>query len=59
TKSFALIAEELRKRYDLGYYPTAPAKPGQRVKIKVTIERPGVVIRTRASYIYSPQNAEK
>jgi len=59
TKSFALIAEELRRRYDLGYYPTAPAKPGQRVKIKVTIEKPGVVIRTRASYIYSPRNAEK
>lgn len=57
TKSFASIAEELHKRYDLGYYPTAPAKPGQRVKIKVTVERPNVVVRARASYIYSPQNA--
>lgn len=59
TKSFASIAEELRKRYDLGYYPTAPAKPGQTVKIKVTVERPKVVVRARASYVYSPQNAEK
>ncbi len=59
TKSFASIAEELRKRYDLGYYPTTPAKPGQTVKIKVTVERPNVVVRARASYVYSPQNADK
>ncbi|MGE0131130.1 MAG: VWA domain-containing protein [Blastocatellales bacterium] len=59
TKSFASIAEELRRRYDLGYYPTAPAKPGQTVKIKVTVERPKVLVRARASYIYSPPNAEK
>jgi Ca-activated chloride channel homolog len=59
TKSFASIAEELRKRYDLGYYPTAPAKPGQTVKIKVMVERPNVVVRARASYVYSPQNADK
>jgi Ca-activated chloride channel homolog len=59
TKSFASIAEELRKRYDLGYYPTAPAKPGQTVKIKVRVERPNVVVRARASYVYSPQNADK
>jgi Ca-activated chloride channel family protein len=58
-QSFASIAEELRKRYDLGYYPTAPAKPGQTVKIKVKVERPDVVVRARASYLYSPQNANK
>ena len=59
TKSFASIAEELRRRYDLGYYPTAPARPGQTVKIKVRVERPDVVVRARASYVYSPQNADK
>jgi hypothetical protein len=59
TKSFASIAEELRKRYDLGYYPTAPAKFGQTVKIKVRAERPNVVVRARTSYVYSPQNAGK
>jgi Ca-activated chloride channel homolog len=58
-KSFASIAEELRKRYDLGYYPTAPAKPGQTVKIKVRAERSNVVVRARASYVYSSQNADK
>lgn len=59
TKSFASIAEELRKRYDLGYYPTAPAKPGQTVKIKVKVEKPDVVVRARAGYVYSPQKADK
>ena len=58
-KSFASIAEELRKRYDLGYYPTEPAKPGQKVKIKVKAEKPNVAVRARDSYVYSPQNADK
>jgi len=58
-KSFASIAEELHKRYDLGYYPTEPAKPGQTVKIKVKVEKPNVVVRSRASYVYSPQKADK
>jgi hypothetical protein len=59
TKSFASIAEVLRKRYDLGYYPTAPARPGQTVKIKVKVEKPDVVVRARASYVYSTQKADK
>jgi Ca-activated chloride channel family protein len=58
-KSFAQIADELRRQYDLGYYPTSPAKPGQRVKIKVTVNRPEVVVRSRGSYIYSPPSGAK
>jgi len=58
-KSFVSIAEELHKRYDLGYYPSAPARPGQKVKIKVKAEKPNVAVRARDSYVYSPQNADK
>ena len=58
-KSFAQIADELRRQYDLGYYPTSPARPGQRVKIKVTVKRPEVVVRARGSYIYAPPSGAK
>jgi Ca-activated chloride channel family protein len=58
-KSFAQVADELRRQYDLGYYPTSPAKPGQRVRIKVTVKRPEVVVRSRGSYIYAPPGGVK
>lgn len=58
-KSFSQIAEELRRQYDLGYYPSAPAKPGQRVKIKVTVERPGLAVRARGSYITASRGAAR
>ena len=53
-KSFALILEELGKQYSLGYYPTAATKPGQRRKIKVTVDQPKIVVRARASYLSAP-----
>src|SRR2546427_384551 len=53
-KSFAVIVEELEKQYSLGYYPAAPVKPGQRRKIKVTVDRPGTVVRARESYLSAP-----
>lgn len=57
-KSFARIVEELEKQYSLGYYPTAPAKPGQRRKIKVTVDQPGTVVRARESYLSAPPRSK-
>ena len=51
TQSFAQIAEELRRQYSLGYYPTAQAQAGQRRQIKVRVMRPDLVVRARDSYI--------
>lgn len=50
-QSFALVAEELRRQYSLGYYPQTVAQNGQRRQIKVRVNRPELVVRARDSYI--------
>ena len=54
TQSFALIAEELRRQYSLGYYPHRVAQAGQRRQIAVKTNRPELVVRARDSYISDP-----
>lgn len=49
--AFRSIAEELRRQYSLGYYPTATGEKGERRKIQVRVIRPNLVIRTKRSYI--------
>ncbi|MER3429083.1 MAG: hypothetical protein C4334_13530 [Pyrinomonas sp.] len=52
-RAFALIAEELRRQYSLGYYPKNPPREGERRRIAVRVNRPNMVVRARDSYIYS------
>lgn len=49
--AFVGIAEELRRQYNIGYYPEADAQTGQRKQIKVRVGRPNLVVRSRDSYI--------
>ncbi|MBS1796139.1 MAG: VWA domain-containing protein [Acidobacteria bacterium] len=51
TAAFESIAEELRRQYSLGYYPANPGKPGDRRQLRVRVDRPRLIIRTRDSYI--------
>ena len=51
TAAFEGIAEELRRQYQIGYTPAEDGKPGQRKQIKVRVNRPNLVIRSRDSYI--------
>jgi len=50
--AFSRIAHELGRQYTLGYYPTKREGLGGRRLIKVRVNRPDVVVRARASYIY-------
>lgn len=52
--AFRSVAEELRRQYSLGYYPTNAPHPGERRSIKVRVNRPELVVRTRDSYIFQP-----
>lgn len=52
--AFANVAEELRRQYTLGYYPTAPAQAGQRRQVRVRVNQPNLAVRTRDSYIFNP-----
>ena len=52
-KNFALIAQELRQQYSIGYYPKHDTSAGAR-RIKVRVDTPGVVVRARRSYVFKP-----
>ncbi|MCA1590822.1 MAG: VWA domain-containing protein [Acidobacteria bacterium] len=49
--AFSGVAEELRRRYSIGYYPVDTGTPGERRKIKIQVARPGAVIRAKQSYV--------
>ncbi|MEO7674523.1 MAG: VWA domain-containing protein [Pyrinomonadaceae bacterium] len=48
-QAFANIANELRKIYSLGYYPSGDLKRGD-VNIRVRVYRPDLIIRAKESY---------
>jgi len=52
--AFQSVAEELRRQYSLGYYPTKAPQAGERRNIKVRVNRPELVVRTRDSYVFQP-----
>jgi Ca-activated chloride channel family protein len=51
TRTFESIAEELRRQYNIGYYPQEVGENGQRKQIRVRVNRPNLVVRARDSYI--------
>ncbi len=52
--AFTRIADELRKTYSLGYYPTEERRPGVTYTLKVRIYRPNLTIRTRDVFTARP-----
>jgi VWFA-related protein len=54
--AFRSVAEELRRQYSLGYYPTTAPNPGERRNIRVRVNRPELVVRTRDSYVFQPNS---
>lgn len=51
--AFSRIASELREYYSIGYYPKDEANIGKKHKIKVRVDREGVIVKTRDSYVLS------
>lgn len=56
TDAFTNIAEELRRQYSLGYYPSRQSQASERRQIRVRVKRPNLVVRARDSYIYKPSS---
>ncbi|HBB93848.1 MAG TPA: hypothetical protein DC054_00520 [Blastocatellia bacterium] len=52
--AFQSVAEELRRQYSLGYYPRKAPQAGERRNIKVRVNQPELVVRTRDSYVFQP-----
>ncbi|HYE14333.1 MAG TPA: VWA domain-containing protein [Pyrinomonadaceae bacterium] len=53
-QAFGDIAEELRRQYSLGYYPSRQSQVAERRQIRVRVRRPNLVVRARDSYVYRP-----
>lgn len=53
-QAFSNIAEELRRQYSLGYYPSRQSQAQERRQIRVRVKRPNLVVRARDSYVYRP-----
>lgn len=49
-QAFTSIAEELRRLYSLGYYPTAQVEPGAVRQVTVKVNRSNLVVRERKTY---------
>ena len=52
-QAFAVIADDLRHQYTLGFYPIKVGKRGQRKTLKVRVFRTNLNVRARGSYIVS------
>jgi len=53
-KTFGEVADELGRKYSLGYYPKIPLTQGRRRQIRVSVRRPNLAVRARDSYIAAP-----
>ncbi|MCA1642066.1 MAG: hypothetical protein LC785_08970, partial [Acidobacteria bacterium] len=56
--TFALVAEELRRQYSLGYYPKVTPRTGERRHVKVRVMRPDLAVQTRDTYVFGESKAD-
>jgi len=56
-QAFTWIAEELSRQYSLGYYPKKTGANGQRRAIKVKVNSPELIAKSRDSYIYTEKKS--
>jgi Ca-activated chloride channel homolog len=56
--SFSGVAEELRRRYSVGYYANTDRVPGERKSIKIQVARPGSVVRSKTNYVVKQKREE-
>ena len=59
TAAFEGIAEELRRQYNIGFYPSEEGVTGQRRPIKVRVNRPQLILRARDSYVVGASTANQ
>lgn len=48
--AFARIAVEMKRQYLIGFYPIAESTPGTIHNLKVKVDRPGSVVRSKEAY---------
>jgi VWFA-related protein len=56
--TFALVAEELRRQYSIGYYPKLTPSKGERRHVKVRVTRPDLAVQARDTYVFGESKAD-
>ena len=51
TDAYSKIASELREFYSIAYYPREDRTPGKTASVKVKVDQPGMVVRSREKFI--------
>lgn len=51
TDAYSKIASELREFYSIAYYPREDRTAGKTANVKVKVDKPGVVVRSREKFI--------
>lgn len=49
--AYTKIASELREFYSIGYYPKQDRIAGKKTNIKVRVDQPGLIVKTREGYL--------
>ena len=49
-RAFSSIAAELREFYSIGYYLPESAKPGEKRRVKIKVDKENVSVKARESY---------
>ena len=57
--AFSGVAEELRRRYSIGYYANTDRVPGERKSIKIQVARPGAVVRGKNNYVVKQKREDE
>ncbi len=57
--SFSGVAEELRRRYSIGYYGNTDSIPGERKQIKIQVARPKAVVRAKNNYVVKKPESKR
>ncbi len=51
SEAYSKIASELREFYSIGYYPSEDRVSGKAASVKVKVDQPGLVVRSRETFI--------
>lgn len=57
--AFSRIASELREYYSIGYYPKTETPGGKKRRLKVRVDRQGLIVKARDSYAVSKNEKEE
>lgn len=56
--AFQNIADELRQRYSIGYYPAVDGVDGESRDIRIRVKRANYIVKSKEKYVFSSKNKD-